>query len=290
MTMSCDTARDLAPAFALGALEPAEERAVRDHLATCGQPHPEFEAFGGIVPYFDETVELVEPPASLKGRVLAAVAAEPRPRARRTARAGEAPSGGLATGTAAVPAVPIAAPAVPVVPLPGGEAREDRTRRRSGAATWLLRIAAVLAIAGLAGWNLLLQAQLGSATAYDRAVAAVLEVAARQGSQTAILSGDGGRGPRGIAAVGSDGSVVLAMRELDPTVGSQVYEAWLIAPHGGPVPLGGFQVGSDGTASFATRATAAKGVIIALTREPAPDATTPTLPIVSKGVATAPSS
>src|SRR2546423_2019722 len=78
-SMNCDTVRELAPAFVLGALTRSEEQAVREHLATCGEPHPEFEAFGGVVPYFGETVELIEPPASLKERVLAAVAAEPRP-------------------------------------------------------------------------------------------------------------------------------------------------------------------------------------------------------------------
>jgi len=281
MTMNCDTVRELAPAFVLGALTRDEEQAVREHLVTCGEPHPEFEVFGGIVQYLDETVELVEPPASLKQRVLAAVAAEPQARAAgATAERTRMP---VAQRTPAdLPGLPVAAPPI-VAPAP-----QPRAARRASPARWLLAIAAVLAIVALAGWNVLLQTQLGSATAYDRALASVLDLAAMPGSQTAILSADGGQAPRGVAAVGSDGSVAVAMRDLEPTSGSQVYEAWLIAPAGGPVPIGSFQVAAGGTASLTARATPASGATVALTREPGPGATTPTLPIVSKGVATAP--
>ena len=294
MTMNCDLARDLAPAFVLGALSPDEERAVREHLATCGEPHPEFEAFGGIAQYLDETVELVEPPASLKERVLAAVAAEPQAR-RSGATAGRTrPAAGQTSD--APPGVPVAAPPfIASAQEPSGPAARLAesaparvAERRANPLRWLVGIAAVLAIVALAGWNVLLQTQLGSATAYDRAVAAVLDLAARPGSQTAILSADGGAAPRGIAAMGSDGSVAIAMRDLPPTVGSEVYEAWAIAPGAGPVPIGGFQVTATGTASLTARATPTTGATIAVTREPGPGATAPTLPIVSKGVATAP--
>src|SRR5438045_308608 len=109
MTMNCDVARELAPGFVLGALSPDEERAVRDHLASCGEPHPEFEAFGGIAQYLDETVELVEPAASLKERVLAAVAAEPQ--SRESAAAAErtrAPM--VARSSDLLPGVPVMVP------------------------------------------------------------------------------------------------------------------------------------------------------------------------------------
>ena len=61
----------------------------------------------------------------------------------------------------------------------------------------------------------------------------------------------------------------------------------MIGGDGVPVALGDFKVGSSGTASFeATGAPSANGVVLALTLEPGPGATTPTLPIISKGVAT----
>ena len=52
-------------------------------------------------------------------------------------------------------------------------------------------------------------------------------------------------------------------------------------------PLGDFTVGSGGTGSLeASGAPSTPGVVLALTLEPQSGATTPTLPIISKGVAT----
>ena len=148
-----------------------------------------------------------------------------------------------------------------------------------------LGIAAVLVIAVLGGWNLLLQNDLSAARSYERSVAAVLDTAAQPGSLTAILAGDGGVGA-GLAAVDSSGNAALAIRNLAPTSGASVYEAWVIAGDGVPVPLGGFKVGQDGTASFhAGGLPTASGIVLALTLEPGPGATTPTLPIITKGVA-----
>ncbi|HEU0236443.1 MAG TPA: anti-sigma factor [Candidatus Limnocylindrales bacterium] len=272
--MTCDEVRDLAAGFVLGALAPEDERAVRDHLETCPEPHAEIAELGGVVPYLAESVEPVEPPAGLKARILAAAAADLE--ARPSPASTEADS-------------------APVVPFPAGRAPAGRAPAgRAPAATrgiapsgWVLRIAAVLAVVVLGGWNLVLQGQLRDAQAYDEGVAAVLEVASRPGSQAAILADPDGDGPRGIAAVAADGSVVIAMRDLPATAGTEVYEAWVIGGDGVPVPIGDFAVGGDGIGVFTADATpASAGVTLALTREPAPGATTPTLPIVSAGVAT----
>ena len=86
----------------------------------------------------------------------------------------------------------------------------------------------------------------------------------------------------------ADGAVTLAMQDLAPTSGAQVYEAWLIAEGGAPVPIGGFQVGGGGAASFiAPHATPGSGLTVALTLEPAAGATTPTQPIIAVGTARA---
>ena len=78
------------------------------------------------------------------------------------------------------------------------------------------------------------------------------------------------------------------MQDLAPTSGTQVYEAWVIGGDGVPVALGDFTVGSAGTATFeGTGLPTASGIVLALTLEPGPGATTPTMPIISKGVATA---
>ena len=274
---------DLAPLFVLGALEEAEMTSVREHLATCPESHAEFEELGGVVPYLvdDPDLELVEPPAALRDRIMAAAAADLAERA----------------GTPA--ALPSTAPATAPIAFPSAadrEARAERTRSQTSPLDWALRIAAVIAIVAVGAWNLQLQGQVGAlrdqvgaTERYQSAVAAVLDAAAQPGSQTAVLAPQTAGGPRGIAAIRPDGSIQFALQDLAPTSGTQVYEAWAIVGESAPVPLGSFAVGPSGTAGFTSRAGPTDaGVIVALSREPAPGATTPT-EVVSVGIATAPS-
>lgn len=265
MLLSHDEARDLAGGYVLGALDEAEETAVREHLRTCGEPHSEFDELGGVVQYLAESFEfdLVEPPAGLRDRIMAAAAAEPRP----SVVGGAEP-----------------------IPFPSAS---ERAGRRGGPAPveWAFRIAAVVAIVALAGWNVLLQQDLGRAREYDRSVAAVVEAAGQPGSQTVILSPGEGASARGIAAIRDDGSVVLALRDLAATSGSQVYETWVIVGDAAPVAVGGFTVGVDGTGTFTTEpAEAPPGAVIALTLEPNAGNTAPMGPVVASGVAVAPAS
>jgi hypothetical protein len=153
--------------------------------------------------------------------------------------------------------------------------------------TWGLRVAAILAILVLGTWNVLLQNQLDADRASQQQVAAVLAAAAQPGALTAVLKAEGG-GPTGLAAIAPDGRLTMAMRDLDPTRGDEVYEAWVIAADGVPKPLGGFQVGGAGTGYLeGSGLPTDPGIVLALTHEPGPGATTPTLPIVSSGTATA---
>lgn len=267
--LTCDEVRELAGAYVLGALEADEAAAVQAHLAAHPDGHPEIEELGAVIPAFAELVPVVEPPERLKGRIMAAAGADLAARA-------------------VVPGVPAASEA-PVAPVafPRPEEREAR-RARTSPATWVLRIAAVLAIALLGGWNLLLQNDLGAARQYEQDVAAVLQAASQPGSLTAVLAADGGTGS-GLAAVDAEGDLALAMRDLAPTSGTAVYEAWVIASDGVPVPLGSFTVGANGTAFFEGGGLpSAEGIVLALTLEPGPGATTPTMPIISAGVAAAP--
>ena len=200
IALTCDEVREMAGAYVLGALDPADAAAVRAHLGTCKDAHEEIAELGGVLPALAESVPVVEPPAGLKARIMAAAAAD---LAERTA--------GAATA-----ATSIAEPTV----LPTGTERTAR-RARASTGTWILRIAAVVAIVGLVGWNLLLQNQLNATEAYQRSVAAVLDVAAQPGSLMAILTPADGTGS-GLAAVGSGGKVALAMRDMAPTSGSTV--------------------------------------------------------------------
>lgn len=266
--LTCDEVRDLAGSFVLGALDSDEEAAVREHLATCPEAHEEIAELGGVVPVLAASVQVVEAPAGLRARVLAAAQADLDERTRASAAA-------AAVGSAE---------AAPPVPFPGPAERERRRRRP--VAAWILGIAAVVAIALLGVSNLLLRAQLDQSQSYQQSVQAVIDVSAKPGSLTAVLKADGGTGT-GLAAIDSAGAVTMAMQDLAPTSGNQVYEAWVIGGDGVPVPIGSFQVGNGGTGLMtASGVTASSGAVLALTLEGGPGATTPTLPIISKGVAT----
>jgi anti-sigma factor RsiW len=284
MNLTHDDVRDLAAGYVLGALTPDEEAAVRDHLATCAEPHPEFAELGGVVPYLAASLEPVEPPAGLRDRLMAAAAAE-RPAADRTAVDAPAPPAGVtAPGPVPVP-----------VPYPSADQRAVRDADRRGRfGVWAMGIAAVLAIAVLGAWNLQLQARLSdvegalaAAATYEQGVASVLQVATQAGAQVAILSPapDSPAAATGLAATGPDGTVVITMHGLAATTGNEVYEAWVIVGSEAPVPLGDFKVGEAGTGVFrGSTALAAPGAILALTREPGPGATTPTVPVLTIGV------
>jgi Anti-sigma-K factor rskA/Putative zinc-finger len=298
--LTCDEVRELAGAFVLDALEPDEAAAVRAHLASCAEPHGEMAELGGVVPALAEMVPVVEPPAELKARIMAAAAAElaareaPGPAEDPTAAALAAMAATVdLTPSAVEPVAPVVAPPGPPsapVAFPSAAEREARraTRRgRTSTGGWILRIAAVLAIVALGAWNLLLQNQLNAAKSYEQSVAAVLDVAAQEGSLTAILTPGDGTGS-GLAAVSASGEVTLAMQDLAPTTGTTVYETWVIGSDNVPVAIGSFKVDSSGIGTFeAVGPPVPPGTVLALTHEPAPGATVPTGPVVSKGVATA---
>ena len=280
--MTHELARDFAAAYVLGALEPAEEAAVREHFLSCPEPHDEFAELGGVVHYLAETpgVELVEPPAGLRDRIMAAAAADLASR------------GGAARPSES----PVAAPnAIPFPSTTERRERVDHTEQRAWPGTsrisWAAQIAAVVAIVVLGGWNVFLQGELSNARVYDRAIAAVIDAAAKPGSQTVVLTAAEASRGGGIAAVTPDGSMLMAMRDLPPTLGTQVYEAWVIVGEAPPVPVGNFTVGPNGTATVTTQAVATPpGSTIALTLEPAPGSKVPLGPIVATGVSTAPES
>ena len=87
----------------------------------------------------------------------------------------------LAERTAVAPAAASAAPGRPGADTVPDCVRANARQARTSAGTWILRIAAVVAIVALGGWNLLLQGQLNATQAYEQSVAAVLDVAAQPG-------------------------------------------------------------------------------------------------------------
>jgi hypothetical protein len=291
--LTCEQVRDLAAGFVLGALEPAAVHDVRDHLAECREPHPEMDELGGVVPYLAESVEPLEPPVELRGRIMDRIEAEIRA-GRRTDAAADRLITSLGAGSSAAPAgqaaaAPAAESALPVVPDNPPAAPIDlaaeRGRRRSPL-RWVVAIAAVVVIAALGAWNLSLNQQLSSAQAQQAAVNEVVALAQLPGGQAAILvPGPTGGTPAGLAAIGPDGSFAMAVHGLDPTSGSEVYEAWVIGASGTPQPVGSFAVAADGLGRLsASQVPTGSSLTVGLTHEPGAGATTPTLPMVVSGV------
>jgi hypothetical protein len=261
--MTHDEAIELAAGYVLRALDPADEAAVREHLATCEEMHPEYEELGGVVSTLLADVPLVEPPATLRDRILDAARAD------------------LAARPQPVPAAPPSAPTA----FPSAAERDTRRMARTSRLDWALRIAAVLAIVALGAWGLGLQRQLDAARQFDQAVAKVLDAAGQPGAQAVVLSPAEGKQGEGIAAVAPDGTVTMAMRDLPATTGGQVYTTWVIVGKNAPIAVADFTV-TDGVASVTTRpAQTPSGAVLAVTLEPNAGNTAPKGPVVAAGTA-----
>lgn len=268
MTLTCEQVRELAASFVLGALEPGEQRAVRDHLGTCPEVHDELSALGGVVAHLADSVDLVEPPPELRRRVLAAADAD------------------LAASSRARPAFPSVARPLETRSPPPAVAPAVLRRQPWVRPTWLVGLAAALAIVLLGAWNLGLQADLSDARTYRAHVDEVLAIARTPGASVAVLVSPVPGANSGLMAVAADGRAGAVVSGLPATSGSEVYEIWVIAGSDAPRPIAAMN--QSGAIAFlsGTVGPIPPGATLALTREPAPNPTTPTLPILSKGVAT----
>ena len=205
MTTDADI-HDLAASYALAALDAGERAAFEAHLAGCARCREEVASFGdavlalaGAAAGNDGDAALL-PPASLRSRVLAAVAAE-----RQVV-------------------VPIAA------------ARERRRSRLAALAqprvlAPAFAVAAAVAIA-LGNWGAGLSGSLDRERAARSADAAALAsfadpAASHSATLNASLAVTGGRG-------------ALSVARLDPAPPGKVYEAWVIPVGGQPIPAGLF--------------------------------------------------
>ena len=295
--LTCDQVRDLAAEYVLDGLSPSVRAAVSDHLAGHPDGHPEFAELGGIAPALAFLTDPVAPPAALKSRLLAAAAATPQavaaatpaPTVSAAAAGGAAASGGAAAPGGAARDIP---------PWPGSTARV--WSRRGTIARWAFTAAAVVSIVALLVANLSLQDQVSHSDQFNARLDRALTLAAAPGSRVAVIGAPGTAGagtssgvlfgPSGLAVIPRNGPAILIMQGLDATDGGKVYEAWAIVGKQAPAPIGSFGVGGDGFGWLAELTVPlGEGVTIALTREPGPGATTPTLPIVALGTA-APSS
>lgn len=251
-SLSCEEARDLAAGYVLGALEPGETDLVRAHLASCRLSHPEFAELGGVVPYLAVDIDPIEPAASLRARILGAARSE-------ASIEGDAP---LASVTS---------------PRRGGVL---------GRWSRLLLPAAAIAVLVLGVATAYLGQRLVETRAYADTLARAAALAAAPGSRAIQLAPAPGGAPdvRGVAVIAADGRGVVVTEGLAPTQGAEVYEVWFVHAPNAPLPAGSFRVDPEGRGWLDSLPQPPNGTLtIALTREPGPGASVPTLPILAAG-------
>jgi anti-sigma-K factor RskA len=201
--MNCRDIDELDAAFALGALEADERRAVLDHLATCTEPHESIRALAGAGTVLAAGLTPVEPRADLRTRLMTTIAATPQE--------------GVAEPASPKPA-----------PQPSALSWWRRPAWPRAVAIGALAATLVLAVAGGAVWS-----QLGER---DRSLQAVAEALAN-GEAAHRVEGDAGRGFV-IEIAGPGATLVLGdVAQLPP---DRLYELWLIDAEGTPVSVGTF--------------------------------------------------
>jgi hypothetical protein len=258
---------DVAP-YAIGALAPPEAEALEQHLLGCGRCQRELAELRSGAEVLSRSVEQLEPPASLRVRILADLtaapssAADPSADSKRSAPAAAlaAPAGGPRPAGPGGPR-PLARLRARVLPSPSpGSAR---LFQRAGLA---LAIGLVALVAGVAGWEL---GGGGASAPEDRTVAASVDRKRLPGASAEMI----------IPAKGSDPVLRLAgLRSLDA---QRTYEIWVqrdgeLAP--GPL----FSPTADGAAVTGIPGKAEDIEAVFVTRERAGGALTPSeTPIVS---------
>ena len=261
--MTCAEVSELAGLYVLDALEPREREQLREHLATCSEAHAEIRELGGVVPALPAMAPMVESPPELKSRVLAAIAAEPRPVSAR--RASEAPIDQRAMS-----------PRRPVFAERAGSA-ERAVWRPPAWASWGTAIAAVLVLAVVGVWALGLQSQTDQAARRDAIVSDAIAAFSQPGSSVAVIrpSGTGTTQGNGFAAVTVEGTAYLVMVGLPQAPAGQTYQAWFIRD-GQPSSAGLMTVDIDGYAVMTNPNPLAGVQVVALTVEPAGGSVQPT--------------
>jgi anti-sigma-K factor RskA len=204
--ITCEEFDDLSGAYALGAVDAEEDRAMSEHLATCDQPHVEARDLIGAGAAVAASTEDVDPSPGLRDRLMTSVAETPQEHR------------------------PAPAPAAP----PSAADAESRRPwwRVQPVALGIAAVALALAI-GLGAWGLNLNAQLAEREDALRAVAnadAAFAVSGSAGSGWVIESG-------GDAHFVADG---LA----EPPAG-QIYELWLLDAEGNPTAVGTVENSDD---------------------------------------------
>lgn len=74
LRLDCSAIDELAASYALGAVDPGEDRAISDHLAACREPHTNARSLIDVAPVLPNSLEGVTPSPGLRTRVMTSIA------------------------------------------------------------------------------------------------------------------------------------------------------------------------------------------------------------------------
>ena len=252
--MTCEEFEELSGAYALGAVTPAELESARAHLAGCAKCTRHLQELRAVVDLLPYSVTQVDPPQSLKGRILEAVRRENRN-----------------TPTESTPI-------------------NRRPRWRWG--TQLLAVATVLLLllfGGMIGWNVSLQQQNNSlehqVTSLQQRSSSLEEQVTILEHQVALsyaIQGNSGATGKLIYLPGQN-ITLLVIEGLPQLKGTQVYQGWLI--HSNQPRSIGLLSMENGIASVMYPGNISGYQLAAVSREPGPAASknAPAGPVVAEG-------
>lgn len=284
-----------AAAYAVDALEPDEALAFERHLRACAFCRAVVRDFHEAVAYLPPTLEahdtVVEVPAGLRDRVLAAARRETAPPASEAeldAASSRLPGAPAAYGAAEPPSATDASQnAGGVVPAPQRHTvpavAPRRVRAPWPASARALVAALLVSSLGLGAWNLMLQRQV----AVERAAVAEHEAAltaAARGRLVRIvaLAPVEGASTAGyvsivLPAAGTDEPPRLLVTNLPAAPPQRSYQLWLIEG-GTPRGAGTFQGASAAVEVLSVQGNSSGAQIVAITLEPRGGSPAPTTP------------
>jgi anti-sigma-K factor RskA len=259
---------ELAAPYALGALDPDERRRFEAHLGGCAICQAEVAAFRRVTAGAALATDAVEPPAALRGRVIAAATGD---RTRASAGPQRAPR---IAWLAAAAALLIAAAA-------GLYAFYQRTALTG------MRQAAVIA----ADEARQLRAQLARARMEAQQLSSAIALLSAADLQRVDLATSAPAAPSGRAFVSRSRGLLVSTSNLPALAPGRAYQLWLVVPNRPPIGAGLFTLAANGSgvivapAALSADVASSATLTLAITNEPAAGSPAPTTPIVLAGTA-----
>lgn len=200
LPLGCSAIDELAASYALGAVDPDEDREISEHLASCDQPHAEVRSIISVTAVLTSSLERVSPSPGLRERLMTTIAETPQEHR----------------------------PAIAPVRQPIGSPEASRRPAwwRLGPLPAALAAVALAAAVGLGAWGITLNGQLAERDAALRAVAsadAIYAASGTAGSGWVIESGD---------------AAMFMAEDLADLPPDRLYEFWLIDADGNAVAAG----------------------------------------------------